>query len=30
VDAKNNLYVSESAGGSRVQRFVYKGLRSGS
>jgi len=27
VDSKNNLYVSESAGGSRVQRFLYKGLR---
>jgi DNA-binding beta-propeller fold protein YncE len=30
VDSKNNLYVSESAGGSRVQRFLYKGLRAGS
>ena len=29
VDSKNHLYVTESAGGARVQRFLYKGLRSG-
>ncbi len=28
VDSKSNVYVSESAGGTRVQRFLYKGLRS--
>ena len=27
VDSANNLYISESAGGSRVQRFLYKGLQ---
>ena len=27
VDSKNNLYVSESGSGSRVQRFLYKGSR---
>jgi hypothetical protein len=29
VDSRNHLYVTESAGGARVQRFLYKGLRSG-
>ena len=27
IDSKNNLYVSESLTGQRVQRFLYKGLR---
>ena len=26
VDSANNLYVSESAGGHRIQRFLYRGL----
>jgi hypothetical protein len=26
IDSKNNLYVTESLEGKRVQRFLYKGL----
>ncbi len=26
VDADNNLYISESAGGHRIQRFLYRGM----
>ena len=29
VDSANNLYVSESAGGHRVQRFTYRGMAAG-
>ena len=29
VDSANNLYVSESAGGHRVQRFMYRGMAAG-
>ena len=27
IDSKNNIYVTESLSGQRVQRFLYKGLR---
>ena len=30
VDADNNLYISESAGGHRIQRFLYRGMRGAS
>ena len=26
VDSHNNLYVSESSSGRRVQRFLYRGM----
>ena len=29
VDSANNLYVSESAGGHRIQRFLYRGTGAG-
>ena len=30
VDSGNNLDISESAGGHRVQRFLYRGMRAAS